>query len=71
MTLPNTAGRLMVSLMLAPAPALAPMLQGDLAGASATLGVALLPFFMDEEWLCYRLDQIERVPAYLPVATPG
>ena len=66
MTLPDTRGHPTVSLLLVPVPALAAMLEGDLAKASALAGVELPPFFMAEQWLRYRLDQIEREPASPP-----
>jgi ribosomal-protein-alanine N-acetyltransferase len=67
MTLPIAPGHPTVSLQLLPAPALAAMLEGDLARASAVTGVDLPPFFLTQDWLWrFRLNQIETKPASAP-----
>lgn len=47
-----------------PPPVLTALLDGDLATASARSGVALPPFFLEEDWLWrLRLDQVRADPA--------
>jgi ribosomal-protein-alanine N-acetyltransferase len=67
MTSPDAPGHPEVSLLLLPAPALAAMMGGDLARASAVVGVELPPFFLTQDWLWrYRLNQVEKEPASAP-----
>ena len=52
-----------VSLVPLPAVALQSLLDGDLSGAGARVGVALPPFFLDEAWLWrIRLPQLAARP---------